>query len=601
MVNEGGAALALAKLFRVAVFVVLSATVAWGEPRYAFQAQGANDDLRDDLVATSLLLATRGTDTNAQELLAAAQADYARLLGALYANARYGGVISIRFDGREVASIPPLSPPKDVKQVSVRIDVGPTYRFAQAQITPLAPGTELPEGFRRGLPAETGVIREAATAGVDAWRSEGHAKANVTDQRIVANHAEDRLSAVLSLTPGPKLRFGTVGITGNEDVRTRRIRTIAGLEEGSVYDPGEIKRAVRRLRRTGSFASVNIAEADDIGPDSTLPLTIEVVEQTPRRFGFGAEYSTIEGVRLSGFWLHRNFLGGAERFRVDGAVAGLGGETGGIDYSFGARYERPATPRADVDLFAELSFERLDEPDFISDTTEFTLGFTRYATDELVVSFGLGYLYSDVTDNFGRETFTLLTLPLGAELDRRNDPINATDGFFLDLEVTPFVGLSGTDSGAQLKLDARGYQDITDTMVVAARVQLGALWGPSLTESPPFYRFYSGGGGTVRGQDYQSLGIDVGGNRTGGRSFMGVSGEIRKGVTDDIDVVGFVDWGYVGAEEFPDFSGESHAGAGLGLRYNTGIGPIRLDVATPVSGPGDSNGAFVYVGIGQAF
>ncbi|MEO9827067.1 MAG: BamA/TamA family outer membrane protein [Paracoccaceae bacterium] len=589
------------KLFRACIFVVLSATAALAEPRFSLQAAGADEDLRDALSAASLLLATRGEDTDAQELLAAAQADYARLLGTLYANARYGGVISIRFDGREVASIPPLSPPRDVREVSLRIDPGPIYLFSQAQVGPVPSNTEVPEGFRRGLPAETGIIQETATAAVEAWRTEGHAKAKVTDQRIVARHVEDRLAAVLTLTPGPKLRFGNIAITSNKDVRTARIRTIAGLEAGQEYDPAEIDRAVRRLRRTGSFASVNIAEADAIGPNETLPLAIEVVEQTPRRFGFGAEYSTIEGVRLSGFWLHRNFLGGAERFRVDTAVAGLGGETGGVDYSFGARYERPATPRADVDLFAELSFERLDEPDFTSDTTEFVLGFTRYATDELVVTFGLGYLYSDVTDDFGRETFTLLTLPLGAELDRRNDVLNATDGFFIDLEVTPFMGLSGTSSGGQLKLDARGYQDITDNLTLAARVQLGSLWGPSLAESPPFYRFYSGGGGTVRGQDYQNLGVEVGGNRTGGRSFLGVSGELRAGVTDDIDVVGFADWGYIGAEEFPDFTGESHAGAGIGLRYNTGIGPIRLDLATPVYGPGDSNGLFIYVGIGQAF
>ena len=601
-VIEGGAALALAKLFNVTVFLVLYATVALAEPRYTFQTPGSDDDLRDALVSSSLLFATRTeADTSPQELLAAAQADYARLLGALYANARYGGVITIRFDAREVSAIAPLSPPGNVQEVVIRVDPGPLYRFGQAQISPIPPGTELPEGFRRGMPGETGIIREAATAGVDAWRMAGHAKAAVSEQRIVAEHAEDRLSAALVLTPGPKLRFGEINVTGNENVRTRRIRTIAGLEETQDYDPVEIERAVRRLRRTGSFASVNVAEAETIGPNETLPLNIKVVEQTPRRFGFGAEYSTVEGVRLSGFWLHRNFLGGAEKFRVDGAIAGLGGETGGVDYSFGARYERPATPRADVDLFAELGFERLDEPDFTSDTTEFTLGFTRYATDELIVTFGLGYLYSDVTDDFGRETFTLLTLPLGAELDRRNDPLNATDGFYLNLEVTPFMGLSGTSSGGQLKLDARGYQDITDNITLAARVQLGSLWGPSLTESPPFYRFYSGGGGSVRGQDYQSLGVEVGGNKTGGRSFLGVSGELRAGVTDDIDVVGFVDWGYIGAEEFPDFTGDSHAGAGLGLRYNTGIGPIRLDLATPVSGPGDSNGLFVYVGIGQAF
>ena len=132
-------------------------------------------------------------------------------------------------------------------------------------------------------------------------------------------------------------------------------------------------------------------------------------------------------------------------------------------------------------------------------------------------------------------------------------------------------------------------------------MQLGALFGPSLEESPPFYRFFSGGGGTVRGQGYQSLALDVGGESVGGRSFLGLSGEVRGDITENIQLVGFADWGYIGAESFPDFTGASHAGAGIGVRYNTGIGPIRLDVAVPVSGDTDSSSFYIYVGIGQAF
>ena len=130
---------------------------------------------------------------------------------------------------------------------------------------------------------------------------------------------------------------------------------------------------------------------------------------------------------------------------------------------------------------------------------------------------------------------------------------------------------------------------------------MGALFGPSLQESPAFYRFYSGGGGTVRGQDFQSLGVDLGGTFTGGRSLLVLSGEMRADVTDEIQIVGFADWGYVGAESLADFTGDSHAGAGIGLRYKTGIGPIRLDVATPISGDADKSSIHVYIGIGQAF
>ena len=165
-----------------------------------------------------------------------------------------------------------------------------------------------------------------------------------------------------------------------------------------------------------------------------------------------------------------------------------------------------------------------------------------------------------------------------------------------------FLAISGADDGLRTYVDARAYRTFGTTRPVtfALRGQLGSVFGPALSVAPADYLFYSGGGGTVRGQPYQALGVDLGGgNLVGGRSFVGLTAEARVQITDNIGLVGFVDGGYVGAEEFYDGSGEWHSGAGLGLRYNTGIGPIRLDVATPVHGGG--SGFFIYIGIGQAF
>ena len=113
--------------------------------------------------------------------------------------------------------------------------------------------------------------------------------------------------------------------------------------------------------------------------------------------------------------------------------------------------------------------------------------------------------------------------------------------------------------------------------------------------------FFSGGGGTVRGQPYESLGIELAPNVTiGGRSFLGTTLEVRTRVTDTIGGVIFADAGYVDSGSFFDGSGEWHAGAGVGLRYNTGIGPLRVDIAGPVSGD-TGEGVQIYIGIGQAF
>jgi translocation and assembly module TamA len=197
----------------------------------------------------------------------------------------------------------------------------------------------------------------------------------------------------------------------------------------------------------------------------------------------------------------------------------------------------------------------------------------------------------------------MITLPAAGTWDFRDDELNATSGSYVSARVTPFAGIGSTASGLRAELDARSYRALggDGDVVLAGRLQLGAVFGPSLAQTRSDYLFFSGGGGTVRGQPYQSLNIDLGaGTEVGGRSFLGLSGEIRIPISGPIGAVAFVDAGYIGAESFVDGSGDWHSGAGLGLRYQTGLGPIRLDVAAPVSGR-TGDGVQLYIGIGQAF
>ena len=601
MASHPSIRIVLHTLLGTALLLALAVSMAAAQPRIAFEIPGSNESLRDALVSASLVQETRndGIDEPAA-FLAAAQADYARLLGVLYVRGRFGGVISILLNGREAAGYSALAQLDTVREVRIRVTPGPLYRFGQAQVAPIATGTILPDAFATGAPASTSTILSAADRAVTGWRDIGHAKASIADQSITARHANAEVDARLNVNPGPLLTFGPVTVQGNSAVSARRVLKIAGLEEGRRFDPEEVERAANRLRRAGSFESVTIEEAENIGPNATLPLTIGVAEAAPRRFGFGAEVSTVDGLGLSGFWLHRNLLGGAERLRIDGEIEGLIGQTGGTDFNFGLRYERPASPSTDTDLFAELTYEVLDQPSFSSDTAEFTLGFTRFASDRTTVNLGAGFLNSNTEDEFGVETVTLFTLPFGGLHDRRDNELDATKGFYADLDVTPFLALAGTSDGAQITFDGRAYAS-TDRLTFAGRAQVGALVGPSIEESPAFYRFFSGGGGSVRGQNFQSLGVEVVGVSTGGRSLLLLSGEVRASVTDNIQLVGFVDWGTVGENSLPDFSGDRHAGAGIGLRYKTGIGPIRFNIAAPVSGSTPADDFFIYVGIGQAF
>ena len=568
----------------------------------------AGDDatLRKELKAASLVQATLTEGrTNPRNVYAAALADYGRMVETLYANAYYSGVVRILIDGREAASIPLLSAPRRIGTVTIRVDPGPRFRFGQAQVAPLAPGTDLPAGFRSGEPAQSSVVKDAVETAVLGWRDVGHAKAAPDGQSLVADHVANSLYVRVKVAPGPRVRFGDLDLTTPSAVRAARIIEIAGKPNGKVFSPETLDRMAQRLRRTGAFTSVTFSEADALGPGDTMDIGLAVVDEKPRRLGFGAEISSLEGIELSGYWLHRNLFGGAERLRLDARVSQIGGgaETGGIDYSFGARLERPATFSTETTVFALAGYEHLEEPDFTSDQISLGFGARQYFSDRRQIEAGVTYIYSETDDALGKRDFSLLTFPISGTWDRRDDLLDPTTGFYVNAQVTPFLGLDGSASGARTFFDARAYRGFgaEKGVVLAGRLQFGSVAGAELNEVPPGFLFYSGGGGTVRGQPYQSLDVDLGGgNRIGGRSFLGLSGEIRTSITDKLGAVAFVDAGYVGAESLYDGTGNWHSGGGLGVRYKTPVGPIRFDVAAPISG-NTGAGVQFYIGIGQAF
>ena len=539
-----------------------------------------------------------------QELLAAAQADYARLLAVLYDQGYFAPVIKITLDGIDASAIPPVKPPRQINRAVIAVNTGKKFSFAKAEIKPIAKDSELPEEFAVGKTARLGVLKDTVSAGIEGWRNQGHAKAALADQQLTARVPDSTISAALRLDPGPQLRFGDLTVKGKSDVRVRRIVKIAGLPTGEVYSQDALDMAATRLRRTGAFSSVAMIESDQIVAPDKLPITAQITDAPKRRFGFGAELSSIAGVKVSSYWLHRNLLGGAESLRVEGDISGIAGNSGGVDYRLATRFERPATFNADTNFYALAEIEQLDEINFFSRQLDLETGIDRIASKERKYSLGIGLRTAQTRDAFGTNKYTLFTLPLSATHDYRDERLDAKSGYYAKASLTPFLALSGSANGLRSYVDVRGYKTFGTErpLTFALRGQLGSVYGPTLAQAPADYLFYSGGGGTVRGQPYQSLGVDLGNGKTvGGRSFVGVSAEARYQIRRKVGVVAFADAGYIGAEEFFDGSGRWQSGAGLGLRYATGIGPIRFDLAVPVSGPATNENFQVYIGIGQSF
>ena len=571
-------------------------------------APDADEDLQDRLRAASLLLQETEDPRTAQDIVAAARADYGRLVAALYDTGHFSPIVRIDVDGREAARIPPFGAPQSVSNVTIRVSPGPDFVLGTAEIGPLANNTELPDDFRSGGAASTPLLRDTATSAIEAWRAVGRANATVADQQITARNGEAVLDVRVRIEPGQIVRFGTLDPVGHERMRPERIRAIAGLPEGEVFSPETLATVEARLQDTGVFSAIALQEGD-VGPDGTMDITATFVESLPRRFGAGVEFSTDDGLGVSAYWLHRNLFGGAERLRIEGEISGVGSEglssvedPGGIDASLGLRYSRPATITPDTTLYGEIGAEFLDEPAFSLTTIGAEVGLEHRFTRTLTATAGAALTYFDIDDQFGDRQLTLFSLPGSLTWDRREDPLDARRLFYIEASATPFIADTGS-AGARAFVDGRAYFGFGEDRAsrVALRAQAGTVVGGEITEIPPNFLFFSGGADTVRGQAFQSLGATQLGIESGGRSFAGLSSEFRQDIGEtNFGVVAFADAGFVGADTLGG-GGEWHAGGGLGVRYATPFGPIRFDLATPLRGEGVGEDLFIYIGIGHSF
>jgi len=567
-------------------------------------APGASKELKERIEETSSVTTadSRGLDTPL-EILSAALSDYRTIVQILYDEGYFSPVVSIKLDGKEAADLSTLSVPPQINRAVITVETGPSFRFGQAIVQPVAPDTVLPQEFAPGKPATTGAIQQATSAGVQGWKDAGHAKAKLANQTIIARHAQAQLDAQIDLDPGRRLTFGRMFIKGDTDVKHRSIEDIAGFPSGEVYSPDKIQKVGTRLRRTGTFSVVSITERETPNPDGTLDFDATFEDLPKRRLTFGIEVASRDGLDVTATWTHRNVFRRAQRLRFEATLRNIGGAEE-LDGRIGLRLDQPDRLGPDDNTFWNALLERRNTDNYNVSVASLAYGARRTFSDRLYAEASAGFQWSDADDAYGdRRKFRYFIIPLRSEWDERDSKISATRGFYLDAQATPFAGLSGTESGIRLFGDGRAYTSLGTggKLVLAGRVQIGSVIGPPADGVTPDFLFFSGGAGTVRGQPFESLGIPVGTGIAGGRSFLGFSGEVRGKVTESLSLVGFYDYGIVDTSSFVGSGAEDHAGAGLGVRYDLGgFGPLRFDLAYPVQG-NTGNGLQFYIGIGQAF
>src|SRR5690606_22635120 len=189
--------------------------------------------------------------------------------------------------------------------VAISIDPGPLFHFRTAEIVNQAPPTSdrhdevddpREEGFAPGDVARSASVLRAERLAVEAWRHQGHAKAEISERRVEAAHDADVIDARITVDPGRKAFYGPVTVEGAERIDPQWLAWMTGLREGEEYDPDDLARAGTRIARLDVFSAARFHEADEIGPDGLLPITYIVQERKARRIGVGGTWSTVDGL-----------------------------------------------------------------------------------------------------------------------------------------------------------------------------------------------------------------------------------------------------------------------------------------------------------------
>ena len=572
--------------------------------------EGDDEDLTKTLSKTSSLVQDEKRPVSGSlGLMAKARSDRERLVAALYSQARYDGVVNIVIAGQSIDDLPPDAEFSS-EPVAVTVDIDPGVVFTLGAIELKGDAANLMPaefGLIPGGDASSDAVLKAEAEIVRRLQAEGRPLAEITGSDIVADHNTATLAVTLDVEAGPVAGFGPTTVTGTETMDPGFTGYVAGLQQGKTYSPKEMDEARDRLLSLGVFSSVTVREGDGLDANGDIPILVEVSERKLRYYGVGATVSSTEGVGVEGYWGHRNLFGHAETLRIEGSIGRIGDTTeiGGLNYNAAILFEKPGVIGPDSKFFANVKtvFEHPDAYDRFS--TKASAGVSYQLSKTQSVSAELSLDYEDVEDYYNPDgrRYLLASVPLQYVLDSRDDKLDPKTGFRVLAFAEPTHDLLGGSTFVKLKGELSAYQALDDAgkFVLAGRAVVGSIFGAEIENIPADRRFYAGGGGSVRGYPYQGIGPKApDGQPTGGRSLVETSAEIRIQIREKIAIVPFIDGGSVSTAETPDFANFAF-GAGIGLRYLTPFGPLRIDAAVPLNRqPGDPSFG-VYAGVGQAF
>lgn len=558
--------------------------------RYEVEITGLKDDsdLKDKVEDLSKLVADKSDPPHSIFVLEdRINEDRERIRKFLRSEGYYAGKVDIEI--QETA--------KPVK-VTVNIRRGPAYKLSAYTIdwrragAPEVPLDKL--GLAIGRRAEAEPVVKAQSALLILLADKSYPFATVVNRRVVVDHAARTMRVEVTVDRGRKVRYGEVRIKGAPGVDRGLVRRRLAWNKGADYRNGPLRKTREALFSLGVFSSVKIApDPNNIGTDGSVPMLVELEERKRRSIAISAYYDTSLGPGGEVEWLHRNLFGGAERLslRVGGTRSEYGGKL---------TFVKPDIFQGPQDLIGELRYQELETPAYDGREAVAGVAISRKFGEQLTVKAGPVFDWSSFAIGDRRETFTLFGAIASVDYNTSDNKLDPTEGYQLIGEVAPYVG-SGL-ALARTSARINGYWTPDERFTLAGWSRVSAVFGENRDDLPPNKRLYIGGGNSVRGFGYQRIGpLNAANNPIGGKSAIELGLEARFRFTKTWGGVVFIEGGNAFRDLTPDFGDPFRWGVGVGVRYKSPVGLLRLDLATPLNPRTGDSFIQLYISIGQAF
>ena len=563
---------------------------------------GNSAELVQSFEKQSALYEGRKKDANAAQIQRRAEDDSDLLAELLRSQGYYDAFVE-----------PVIAPEGNVLRVTLDAQPGEQYRFQSVELPGIEAAGPDSEKLRQSFAVKAGdpvIAQDVIAADVAlkvALGEQGFALATIGDQQITVDHQTHLATLVLPVETGPVAHFGTIRVSGTPPFSARHVAQMARFKTGDRFERFKVDDLRRALIATGLVASADVSVVPVVD-HGTVDLDVNLTPAPRHTIAGELGYGTGEGARLDVSWQDRNF------FNPEGAIT-LRGIAGTREQLLGVQFRRNNFMKRDRVLDLQLSASHTKFDAYEARTVRFLGSLERQSNiiwrKRWTWGVGTELLATDERGVFSdpsvkeTKTFLITALPLSVAYDGTDDLLDPTRGFRASARVSPEISAKGGSFAyTRLQFDGSSYFPVGDRTVLAGRIRLGTIAGADAPSIAPSRRFYSGGGGSVRGYGYQRVGpLDFENDPVGGKTLTEFGVEARfklKAFGGNFGLVPFFDGGSLTNSISPS-TNHWQFGAGLGIRYYSSFGPIRIDIGTPLNPRHGDGPVAVAVSLGQAF